>query len=250
MDRAQKPWILRVVVSVALLALVGSTCAARAMAEERGAHAREHWRGGEVEHWGHGDIRRFHEGDLERWRGGSWFHGEHFGRLGWWWIVDGAWYFYPAAVYPYPDPYVPPTVVTPAPAQPSPQYWYYCASAKAYYPYVPTCSEGWQQVVPAARSQLEAAPASRLNVQRVRLAGGLRAPPRSWTLLLALAAFVRRAPRRDRGLAEEPAIHLGGGEKGVHSVTNIPTVAAVMMAAVAHPSHRRSGGLTRFPMTV
>ena len=148
MDRAQKPWILRVVVSVALLALVGSTCAARAMAEERGAHAREHWRGGEVEHWGHGDIRRFHEGDLERWRGGSWFHGEHFGRLGWWWIVDGAWYFYPAAVYPYPDPYVPPTVVTPAPAQPSPQYRYYCASAKAYYPYVPTCSEGWQQVVP------------------------------------------------------------------------------------------------------
>ena len=148
MDRAQKPWILRVVVSVALLALVGSTCAARAMAEERGAHAREHWRGGEVEHWGHGDIRRFHEGDLERWRGGSWFHGEHFGRSGWWWIVDGAWYFYPAAVYPYPDPYVPPTVVTPAPAQPSPRYWYYCASAKAYYPYVPTCSEGWQQVVP------------------------------------------------------------------------------------------------------
>ena len=34
-----------------------------------------------------------------------------------------------------------------------------------------------------------------LNVQRVRLAGGLRAPPRSWTLLIALAGFLRQAPR-------------------------------------------------------
>jgi hypothetical protein len=31
--------------------------------------------------------------------------------------------------------------------------------------------------------------ASRLNVQKVRLAGCLRAPPRSWTLLIALAGF-------------------------------------------------------------
>jgi hypothetical protein len=34
------------------------------------------------------------------------------------------------------------------------------------------------------------------------------------------------------------------------SVTNIPTVAAVMMTAVAQPSHRKRGGLTRFPITV
>src|SRR6185369_14860705 len=36
---------------------------------------------------------------------------------------------------------------------------------------------------------------SRLNVQQVRLAGCLRAPPRSWTLLVALAGFVRQALR-------------------------------------------------------
>src|SRR5580765_1046371 len=39
---------------------------------------------------------------------------------------------------------------------------------------------------------------SRLNVQKVRLAGCLRAPPRSWTLLLALAALLRQAPRATR----------------------------------------------------
>src|SRR5258705_5042468 len=33
-----------------------------------------------------------------------------------------------------------------------------------------------------------------LNVQRVRLACGHRAPPRSWTLLIALARFLRQAP--------------------------------------------------------
>ena len=144
MDRARKSRVLRVAVSIAMLALVGSTFAARGMAAER-ARWGEHWRGPAVERWGHGDIRRFHEGDLGRWRGGHWFHGDHFGRLGWWWIVDGAWYSYPAAVYPYPDPYVPPTVVTQEPAS---QYWYYCASVNAYYPYVSACPEGWKQVVP------------------------------------------------------------------------------------------------------
>src|SRR4029450_5868264 len=34
---------------------------------------------------------------------------------------------------------------------------------------------------------------SRLNVQQVRLAGCHRAPPRSWTLLIALAAFLLSA---------------------------------------------------------
>src|SRR5437867_3251171 len=43
---------------------------------------------------------------------------------------------------------------------------------------------------------------------------------------------------------------LDSRDRGRHSVMNIPTVAAVMMPAVAQPSHRRSVGLTRFPMTV
>src|SRR6185295_15355267 len=40
---------------------------------------------------------------------------------------------------------------------------------------------------------------SRLNVQKVRLAGCLRAPPRSWTLLLALAGFSNRLLKRRFG---------------------------------------------------
>jgi hypothetical protein len=70
-------------------------------------------------------------------------------------------------VYPYPDPYLPPIVVedspppavviqqppSEAPPPPSsvaapqtPQNWYYCESAKGYYPYVPSCPAGWQMV--------------------------------------------------------------------------------------------------------
>jgi hypothetical protein len=36
-----------------------------------------------------------------------------------------------------------------APAQaPQQQWWYWCESAKAYYPYVESCAEGWQRVEP------------------------------------------------------------------------------------------------------
>jgi hypothetical protein len=66
------------------------------------------------------------------------------------------WYPYPY-VYPYPvysPPVVvqqqqPPVYVEAAPSAPSqPQYWYYCQSAQAYYPYVRECPAGWMQVVP------------------------------------------------------------------------------------------------------
>ena len=57
-----------------------------------------------------GDIHHFQGRDFERWRGGGWFHGLHEGRDGWWWVVGPDFYFYPAPVYPYPDPYVPPVV--------------------------------------------------------------------------------------------------------------------------------------------
>lgn len=36
-----------------------------------------------------------------------------------------------------------------APAASTPgQWWYWCASAQAYYPYVQTCAEDWQRVAP------------------------------------------------------------------------------------------------------
>jgi hypothetical protein len=105
--------------------------------------------------WGHDDIWHFGRHDVDIWRGGHWVHGYRGSRLGWWWVVAGVWYFFPQPVYPYPDPYVPPTIVVtpsaPAPAaapttSPPTEYWYYCKSANAYYPYVASCPEGWQKV--------------------------------------------------------------------------------------------------------
>lgn len=111
----------------------------------------------EVRGWGgERDIRHFGDHHLSIWRGGHWHHGEHGGRLGWWWITAGIWYFYPAPIYPYPDPYLPPVVVvqppptpesaTPAGAQPPAQSWYYCEASKGYYPYVSSCPAGWKTV--------------------------------------------------------------------------------------------------------
>lgn len=103
----------------------------------------------------HGEIGRFREHDMALWRGGSWRHARHDGRVGWWWIVAGTWYFYPTRVATYPDPYQPPVVVVPPAPAPAPvQYWYYCSNPIGYYPYVPRCSVNWQQVpatVPPSR---------------------------------------------------------------------------------------------------
>jgi len=101
------------------------------------------------ERW-HGDIHQFHEHDWGVWRGGHWFHGPHGGRMGWWWIAGGTYYFYPAPVYPYPSPWEPPAVelVSPPTDAPPPatQFWYFCRASNKYYPYVAACPGGWEQV--------------------------------------------------------------------------------------------------------
>jgi hypothetical protein len=52
-----------------------------------------------------------------------------------------------------PPPASPPQAAAPAPPAPSaPGSWYYCESAKGYYPYVSECREGWR-AVPAAPPQ-------------------------------------------------------------------------------------------------
>ena len=56
-----------------------------------------YWRG--VPRW-HGDIRHFTEHDVVVWRGGHWVHGWHVSRFGWWWVIPGGWYFYPAPSIP------------------------------------------------------------------------------------------------------------------------------------------------------
>jgi hypothetical protein len=61
-------------------------------------------------------------------------------------------YYYPptsVVVVPQPQTYIQQDAPA-APAAPAPQaaYWYYCADAQAYYPYVKECPAGWQRVTP------------------------------------------------------------------------------------------------------
>jgi hypothetical protein len=69
----------------------------------------------------------------------------------------GPGYYYPPYYpYYYPPAYYPPTVSPAQPqryveAQQAPNVWYYCADAKAYYPYVKDCPGGWQRVSPTPR---------------------------------------------------------------------------------------------------
>jgi len=65
-------------------------------------------------------------------------------------------YYYPPAYYYAPPPVIEQPVIT-APAE---NYWYWCPSAKAYYPYVSSCPEGWQAVpATSTRASVPAAPA-------------------------------------------------------------------------------------------
>jgi hypothetical protein len=140
-------------VIVNLKPAIGIAIVAIAAAAPVASQADTRWRG---------DIRHFDNRDAHRWASGHWYHGNHDGRVGWWWVLGAAtvgtamWYAYNAPVYPYPDPYVPPAViVAPPPAsapilQPAPPaVWYYCGSSRQYYPYVGVCPEGWK-TVPAA----------------------------------------------------------------------------------------------------
>jgi len=130
-------YLARVLLAASVLAVASGGAA---LAQDRD---RDHWDRDR-------DIHRFHERDFDAWRGGRWFHADHGGRLGWWWVVGDQWYFYPAPVYPYPDPYVPP-VLAPAAAVPTPApapgtTWYYCDNPAGYYPYVAQCTAPWRAV--------------------------------------------------------------------------------------------------------
>jgi hypothetical protein len=68
-------------------------------------------------------------------------------------------YYAPAYSYPYVAPgaawYPPATYVeegdtqtAPPQAVSQPNWWYYCAEAQQYYPYVRECPGGWQRVAP------------------------------------------------------------------------------------------------------
>jgi hypothetical protein len=113
------------------------------------------------------------------WHGGGWHGGWHGGGYhggtgvvigvapgwGYGWGWGPGWFYPPPFYYGYGAGYYgvpygggPPVVVQqPAPEyiQQEPQqeslpsgYWYYCASARDYYPSVPSCPEAWIQVPP------------------------------------------------------------------------------------------------------
>jgi hypothetical protein len=80
----------------------------------------------------------------------AWWHGPHV------WVGGPYWYPYPYAappvvIQPAPrvvvQPSAPQTYVEPGTA-PAESSWYYCESAKGYYPYVKECPGGWQRVAP------------------------------------------------------------------------------------------------------
>ncbi len=87
--------------------------------------------------------------DRQAWRRGVWRHEEHDGHLGWWWLVDGSWFFYPQPIYPYPT-YIGPDYYYDYSDQygEPPYYWYHCEDPAGYYPYVQDCNVPWQQVPP------------------------------------------------------------------------------------------------------
>ena len=168
---------LRKPVTISLAAAVSLALAGAALADDHHHDSHSHVAHAPAVHverhvdvrgaaWGHGDISHFQERDFDRWRGGHWVHDWHGNHFGWWWVVGGAWVFFNAPVYPYPDPYVPSTVVVqedqatepPATGAPPPMYWYYCPSAQNYYPYVTSCPVGWEPV--PATSTPAAAPAA------------------------------------------------------------------------------------------
>ena len=118
---------------------------------------------------GERDIRHFDDRHLSVWREGGWRHVDHDGVFGWWWIAADTWYFYPAPIYPYPNPYIPSVMAVPQLSesgtlvQPPSQSWYYCQASNSYYPYVPSCPTGWK-MIPATPPQGPATPPSNASV--------------------------------------------------------------------------------------
>jgi len=102
-----------------------------------------------------GNFSRLTIVERERWRHGSWFHGAHHGRFGWWWFAGGLWYWYPEPVYPYPTYISTEASYDYAPQGYSEDSWYYCDDPQGYYPYVRSCNVQWRPVpiTPNARAE-------------------------------------------------------------------------------------------------
>ncbi len=83
------------------------------------------------------------------WQHGGWHHVWHHGHWGWWWVTGGAWFFYPAPIYPYPDYIGTEYYYDYYDEYGTPDYyWYYCEDPQGYYPYVQQCNGPWEPVPP------------------------------------------------------------------------------------------------------
>jgi outer membrane protein OmpA-like peptidoglycan-associated protein len=131
--------------------------------------------------------------------------------------VPGPYYYGPPAYYYPPRPYyygpsyyydppppivyeTPPAVVQQAPAA----FWYYCAAARAYFPYVKECAGGWQavpaQAAPAStRLQAAPAPAGRVTYRLgdvLFAAGKAELQAAATATLDSLLASIKQEPNR------------------------------------------------------
>ena len=146
--------------------VVAAALAAAGVAMTADAQAAGTWHGGThgaaTGHWSGGG----------HWRGGGWGGRYWYPRVGFYFgapLLWSAWYwgwpydyYYPRTVvydriierYPaaYPDGVMEPsTEVAPSRGAPTqgPLYMNYCESAKAYYPKVASCAEGWKFIAPS-----------------------------------------------------------------------------------------------------
>jgi hypothetical protein len=120
------------------------------------------WRGGAPYYRGHRGYGHATTNFYFGYYGPGYWGGPGYWPRYWWGWGPGYWgpsygYVYPP-YYGYGYGYTPPAYVAPdppvyierdPPAQPAaPVWWYWCADAKAYYPYVKECPGGWQRVPP------------------------------------------------------------------------------------------------------
>jgi hypothetical protein len=171
--KAIKSLVVAAIAAVGVAGMCDVQAAGRSGGHVRGAASGGHHGGGQ---WGGNHGGGHWNGNRGHWGG----HGHHYrgGRYwgpsvywGWPLGLSAAWYwgwpyydsfYYPRAVYyvdryaaPYPEGMLEPAPATAevpsAPGAPTqgPLYMNYCESAKAYYPKVASCPEGWKFIAPS-----------------------------------------------------------------------------------------------------
>ena len=137
------------VVVAGVLILVGATVLPAEAGNFGGGFHGGGFRGGQPFRGGNFRGHTFHHGGFRHFGPGVFIGGALFAP--WWWGAPYPYYPYYAYAPPV-EALEPPDYFQAPPPVAQPQaYWYYCESAQAYYPNVPSCPESWIPVPP--RSQ-------------------------------------------------------------------------------------------------